>query len=336
LKPRDAFIIATVLLIAGFAAADAIRGGAEQTVFAPTEGRQTTPTRLPGPVSLEGAPSGWPTNVLAGTIVFTDAGNCRIRVIGLPDGREQRVARFGGNCVLWAPPASQQIAYGLGPSSADGFAPFRLADLAEPDRELGGYRALFGVVVWSQDGERVGWCGRRRTGFDMEVGGAAIRLPRCPIAYTADGQAAWTIGNRLYVRGRVVLRANGGITFAHFGTDGSLAIVEDGVQVVRYDARGRFTGASPTVEGQTPIFSPDNCAAAYRPPGRYGPITVLDVGCFPGALPGTLRGRDVTWSPDGRWLAVAGRRAIVFQRVIGPPMTVRWPASAVQLAWRAR
>jgi hypothetical protein len=337
LKPRDALIIATVLLIAGFAAADAIRGRAERTTSTPsTASGETAQTRLPGPQPQAQPPPGWPRGTLLGSLVFTDSGDCRIRVIGLAGGVERPLARFGGNCQLWAPPVGDRLAYGLGPPSPDGFSPFRIADLGQPNRELGGYRALFGVVLWSQDGQRVGWCGRRRTGFDLELGGAARRLPRCPIAYTRDGRPAWTIGNRLYVAGRLALRANGGITFAHFGTDGSLAIVEDGVQVIRYDARGRFTGAFPTVEGQTPIFSPDNCAAAYRPQGGYGQITVLDVGCFPGALPGTLRGRDATWSPDGRWLAVAGRRAIVFQRVVGPPLTVRWPASAVQLAWRAR
>jgi hypothetical protein len=329
-------VVAAVVLIAGFAAADAIRGRAEPaSSSSSTEARQTTPTRLPGPAQLEAAPSSWPQGVLPGSIVFTDANGCRIRVIDLGTGAERPVARFGGNCVLWAPPSSHNLAYGLGPASEDGFSAFRVADLDDPTRELGGYRALFGVVVWSQDGQRVAWCGRRRTGFDLDVGGAARRVPHCPTAYTPDGHVAWTIANRLYVEGRPALRANGGIVYAHYGLDGSLAIVEDGVQVVRYDADGRFTGAFPTVEGQTPIFSPDNCAAAYRPPSGSDRVTVLEFGCFRGRLPASLVGRDAAWSPDGHWLAIAGGRSLVFQRVMGPETILRWPASAVQLAWRA-
>jgi WD40 repeat protein len=271
-----------------------------------------------------------------GTLVFTNAGDCRIRVVDLVGGVERPIARFGGNCQLWVPPVSQRLAYGLGPASPDGFSPFRVADLGHPNRELGGYRALFGVVLWSQDGQRVAWCGRRRTGFDLEVGGAARRLPRCPIAYTPDGRIAYTIGNRLFVDNRTVLRINGGITFAHYGADGSLAVVEDGVQILRYDSGGRFTGAFPTVEGESPILSPDNCAAAFRPFGGLERITFIELGCFHGRAPRPIIGRDAAWSPDGRWLAIAQGDSITFQRLIGLAETIRWPASAVQLAWRVR
>lgn len=337
MKPRDLIIVGAIVVLAGFAAADAIRGRAgERSTPAPTGRIQTTPTRLPGPQPQASAPPGWPQGALHGTLVFTNADDCRIRVIGLGGGVERPEARFGGNCQLWAAPVGQRFAYGLGPSSGDGFTPFRVADLEHPNRELGGFRALFGVVLWSPDGQRVAWCGRRRTGFDLEVGGAARRLARCPIAYTPDDRVAYTIANRLYVDGRVALRTNGGITFAHYGTDGSLAVVENGVQILRYDAHGRFTGAFPTVEGETPIFSPDNCAAVFRPFGGFERITFVGLGCFPGRSPRVLVGRDAAWSPDGRWLAVAERNTIAFQRLVGPPRTIRWPAAAVELAWRTR
>jgi WD40-like Beta Propeller Repeat len=325
------------VLLAGFAAADAIRGRAgERSISTPTSGVQTTPTRLPGPQPQASAPPGWPQGELQGTLVFTNAGDCRVRVIGLGGGVERPEARFGGNCQLWAAPVGQRFAYGLGPSSPDGLTPFRVADLEHPNHELGGFRALFGVVIWSLDGQRVAWCGRRHTGFDLEVGGPARRLPRCPIAYTPGDRVAWTIGNRLYVEGRVVLRANGGITFAHYGTDGSLAIVEDGLQILRYDPRGRLTGAFPTVQGETPILSPDNCAAVFRPFGGFERITFIPLGCFRGRTPTALVGRDAAWSPDGKWLAVAERDNVAFQRLVGPARTIRWPAAAVQLAWRVR
>jgi hypothetical protein len=338
LKPRDLIVVVAVVLIAGFAAADALRGRAARNESPPpaTVPVQTASTRLPGPRPQLDAPAGWPVGTLSGSLVFTDSRDCRVRVIGLSGGVERPLSRFAGNCQLWAPPVTDRIAYGLGPASGDGFSPFKLADLARPSVELGGYRALFGVVIWSLDGQRVAWCGRRRVGFDLEVGGPARRLPRCPVAYTPDDKIAYAVGHRLIVENRTVARVNGGITFAHYGMDGSLAIVEDGVQVLRYDRKGRFTGAFPTVEGRTPIFSPDNCAAAYRPLDGVEQITVLEFGCFHGRLPVPLVGRDAVWSPDGDWLAIAERGTIAFQRLVGPARTIRWPAAAAQIAWRPR
>lgn len=329
-------MVAAVVLIGGFAAADAIRGLADDSEPAPpTTAAQTGPTRRPGPRPQEEAPAGWPAGVLQGSLVFTDAEDCRIRVIGLAGGTERPLPRFAGDCQLWAPPMGNRIAYGLGPSTADGFSPFKLADLAAPQRELGGYRALFGVVLWSPDGQRVAWCGRRRTGFDLEVGGAARRIVTCPVAYTPDSRLAWAIQGRLIVEGETVLRAGGGITYAHYGTDGSLAVVENGDRLVRYDASGELDDVVSIPQGRTPILSPRNCAAAFRPLEGEGPIRFAAFDCYRGRTP-RLFGRDVAWSPDGTWLAVAQQSGIVFDRVVGFPLTLTWPANAARLAWRPR
>ena len=178
-------MIGAVVVIGGFAAADAIRGNPRpERTSAPTIPVQTAPSRLPGPQPQPEAPPGWPEGLLDGALTFTDAKTCDIRVIGLAGGRERPVAHFGSDCFLWAPPVGSRVAYGLGASSQDGLHPFRIADLALPNQELGGYRALFGVVIWSDDAQRVAWCGRSRIGFDLEIGGPATRLPRCPVAYT--------------------------------------------------------------------------------------------------------------------------------------------------------
>ena len=276
--------------------------------------------------------------MLPGALVFTNAKDCRLRVIGLPGGVERPLARFLGTCELWAAPVGQRVAYGLGPSSADGFVPFKLADLALPLRELGGYRALFGVVLWSQDGQHVAWCGRRRVGFDLEIGGPARRLPTCPAAYTRDGGIAYAIGNKLLVEGQVVHRASGGITYVHYGTDGSLALVIDGSTIERWQG-GELDGELPIPEGlqgRTPVLSPDNCGAAFPPLDDSEVIELLDVGCLPTGENLSYAGHDATWSPDGRWLAVAEPRNIAFHRVGAPARTIRWPAQAAELAWRSR
>jgi hypothetical protein len=334
LRPRDLIVVGAVVLVAGFAAADALRGRADETVVAPTTEGQTGPTRLPAPEPPLEAPPDWPVGALEGELVFTAVDGCRVRAVDLSSGRERELASFSGTCELWAAPTGQQVAYGLGPSSGDGFVPFKLADLAAPERELGGYRALFGVVLWSQDGQRVAWCGTRRVGFDLEVGGPARRLPSCPAAYTPDNGIAFAIGRRLVVEDKTVLRADAGITFARFGTDESLAVVEDGRELVRYSPDGRHRDIIGIPEGRTPILSPDNCAAVFRPLEGSGGITFTALPCFQGRAPVDLVGNDAAWSPDGEWLAVAEEDAIALERVVGPAQTVRWPARAAELAWR--
>jgi hypothetical protein len=338
LRPRDFIIVGAVVVIAGFAAADALRGraGERETAKPETTAVQTTPTRLPGPTPQPDAPKGWPVGTLEGSLVFTDANGCRVRVIGLSGGRERPLASFSGNCQLWAPPVGDRVAYGLGPSSPDGFAPFRIADLGRPNADLGGYRALFGVVLWSNDGQRIGWCGRRRTGFDLEVGGPVRRLPTCPVAYTPDDKIAYAISNRLVVEGRTVVRANGGITYAAYAGE-RLVLVLDGRKIEVFEGGvGKWAGdLPPSIQGRTPILSPDGCAAAFRPVEPPGQIQVRDLGCT-GRPPEAFFGRDAAWSPNGKWLAVAEPQSIAFHPMTGGNTTIRWPASAAQLAWRPR
>src|SRR5206468_1485222 len=178
-----------------------------------------------------------------------------------------------------------------------------------------GYRALFGVVIWSADGQRVAWCGRDRTGYDLEIGGPAHRLPRCPVAFAPGDEIAYAVGNRLIVGGKTVVRTNGGITYAHWGTDGSLAVVVSGDRLLRYGPDGKLTGSFSVPQGKTPILSPRNCGAFFRPFAGPGKILFKDLGCFTGREPGTEFGRDVVWSPDGTAFAVAEDDAIVFQRI---------------------
>jgi WD40-like Beta Propeller Repeat len=338
LRPRDFIIVAAVVLIGGFAAADTLRGRGdrEETSSPETTAVQTGPTRLPGPAPQPDPPEGWPVGALEGSLVFTNAEDCRLRVIGLAGGRERPLARFSSDCDLWAPPVGERIAYGLGPASADGFTPFKLADLSRPNADLGGFRALFGVVLWSPDGQRVAWCGRRRTGYDLEVSGPVRRLPTCPVTYTPSGEIAYAVGNRLSTDTRTLARVDGGITFATFAGR-RLIVVVDGKEIQIFEGGVPKWAADlpPALQGRTPIVSPDGCSAAFRPFDAPGDVQVRDLGCT-GRAPQAFFGSDAAWSPDGEWLAVAERQTIAFHHLARVDETIRWPAAAASLAWRAR
>jgi hypothetical protein len=294
---------------------------------------QTTPSRVPGPAPQPEAPPNWPEGVLEGTLTLTDADSCDIRVIGLAGGRERPLAHFGSDCLLWAPPVGSRVAYGLGDSSQDGLHPFRIADLAAPSRELGGYRALFGVVIWSDDAQHVAWCGRSRVGFDLAIGGPSRRLPRCPVAYTHDDEIAYAVGNQVLVGDRVVFTADGGITYAKFGSDGSLAVVVDGERLQRWDGSvlTTTTRIPKRLQGVTPILRSDNCGALF-PLGQA--VTLLDLGCRPGLPNRSFAGNTAAWSPDGAWVATSNGEELEFQRVVGSRLDITWPVGAAQMVWR--
>jgi hypothetical protein len=324
LKPRDLLtllVIGAVVVIGGFALADAIRGkpraerplltvGAETAIQpTPTIPVQTTPSRVPGPRPQPEAPPGWPAGELEGTLTLADSQSCDVRQIGLAGGRERPLAQYVG-CQMWAPPVGPRLAYGLGPSSADGLQPFRIADLANPNLELGGYRALFGVI-----------------------GGSATRLPRCPVGYTRDDEVAYAVGNKVLVGDRPVFTADGGITYAKFGLDGSLAVVVDGKRIERWDGSSltSSTELTPSFQGITPIFSNDNCAALL-------PLTqvvqLIDLGCQSGVTNRSFQGDTAAWSPDGKWIVTSNGVETEFHRVVGSRREITWPVGAAALAWR--
>ena len=335
MKARDLLIVAAIVLVAGFAAADALRsGGSFERAPAPTETEPAAVEPVEEPTEEERSlgRERFPRVPTSGTVIFTDTGlDCAVREFATPSGREFGNVVAQSGCDLWVAPVTAKVAVRLG-SPTDDTVPFRFYDLTSSRRNLGGYRALFGFIVWSRDGQRAAWCGGSRMGFDLELGGAVKRLDECPAAYTPENEVAFAIENRLVVEGRTVLRADGGITFARFGEDGSLAIVVDGSRLERYEGR-RLTHAAEIpaeAQGAPPTLSPDNCAALLR---RQGFVDLLDVGCFAGA-PLSVPGHAAAWSPDAEWIAVAATEEIVFYRVGGEREVVRWPVEAAEIGWR--
>lgn len=339
MKGRDLLILAAVLLVAGFAAADALRskgGSAPSTAAA----RAPTTTRA-GPIRIQ-ALQDLRARAFTGRIVFTDQG-CTVREVDLASGTFFPLPPLRGGCVLASPPRTELIAFSL-PANRRDVMPYRVVNLNIAARDLASFRARNGSVVWSPDGTRVAWCEPSGRGQEYEIGEEPRSLPGCPLAYTTDGRPAYLRERNLVVAGRTILHVDGRVTGLSFGTDGSLALVEDGTRVLLYgtEAGRPFTLARKQrlpsgLRGLAPLFSPTNCSVAFRSAatGLSSTIEILDLGrCPPARRVRTFPGHAAAWSPDGRWLAVAGRTSITFHPIQGDGPTVRFEASAAALTWK--
>jgi hypothetical protein len=336
LKGRDILILAAVLLVGGFAVADSLRNEAAGDGSAPQ--RDTTEaTTEASTVAEEDDDLGrafFPSvSGAGGSVVITQTGSCAVREFDLPTGLELPNVVARSTCELWAAPVTGKVAVGIGELVGDA-APFRFVDLNRPSRDLGSSEALFGFLIWSDDGQRAAWCNRRRVGIDLELGAGKRALPNCPAAYTPDGDIAFAEGNRLVVETRTALKASGFITSVHYGNDGSVGLSVESRRIERYED-GALTDALDLPErfhGRIPTLSPDNCSVVYRAGDR---IRILDVGCSSLGPQGALfPGHVAAWSPDGRWLAVAGAAELTFYDLEGDAAPVAWPIGAVEIGWR--
>ena len=332
MKPRDLAIVAAVVLLGGFALADALRNSGDDSSAPAT---QSNPDRRDGPEPQADAPEDWPAGRLRGTLVFTDAEDCRVRVIGLGGGRERPTGELVGSCGLWTAPIGQRIAYDTGAVLGSSGDSFTVVDLRRAGVELASIQSFEpgSEVLWSPDAQRVAWCTFEAVGRELELGAERPRrLESCPVGYDPEGNLAFARGRHLVVAGDTIVKEHSTIVRAHWGQDESLLVVLADGTVRRYAGAGGLVGVQeirlPEARDITP--SPDNCAVAFFDAGR---IRVEDVGCF-GAPARAFIGLDVAWSPDGFWVAVAYPDQIEFHRVLGGEETIVWPARAQQLNWR--
>jgi hypothetical protein len=223
---RDLLILTAVLLVGGFAVADAIRNEAESTrPRTESEESTTASSVVPSPPEYLGRTRFPGVSGAGGTVVFTQPCTCPVREVDFSSGLELPNVVSRSSCELWVAPVTAKVAVGTGDVSRDA-VPFRFVDLDGQSPNLGGSRALFGFLIWSEDGQRAAWCTRQTTGFDLQVvGGESRRLSECPAAYTPDGEIAYAQENRVVVDdGRVEVQASGAVTFVDYGADGSVAV----------------------------------------------------------------------------------------------------------------
>jgi dipeptidyl aminopeptidase/acylaminoacyl peptidase len=336
LKARDLAIVAAVLLLGGFALADALRSRGEDAREPTTE---TTRTDRNGPEPQADAPIDWPSGRLRGTLVFTDADDCRVRVVGLGGGRERPTGDFVGFCDLWAAPVGQRVAYRTAGSTAEGGSGWlTVAELAHPNFAPRTFKGFVGNALWSPDGQRVAWCDENGSGRELQIGSARPRrIARCPLAYDPSGRLVFGVGRRLVdEEGRTLLRQEYRITQAYWGEDESLLVVGPTGNVRRYGPSGdidsiRFSIQTGRSSQADVVPSPSNCAVLYETaPAR---IALGDVGCA-GLSQRVFTAFDAAWSPDGRWVAVANPDRIEFHEVITGDEPLVWPARARELYWR--
>lgn len=337
MKGRDLLILLAVVLVGGFAVADALRSedGGERVAEPRTTTNSTTATTGGAAPDEDLGQARFPSvNGAGGALVITETGSCAVREFDLPTGLEFRNVVARSTCQLWAAPVTAKIAVGIGEPSGDA-VPFRFIDLSRPGRNLGTSEAAFGFLVWSGDGQRAAWCNRRRTGIDLELGRGRRLLPECPAAFTPEHEVAFATGPDLVVDGRTVLTASGAITSVHYATDdsGSVAVMVEGRRIERY-VDGRLTDTFDLPErlhGRLPILSPDNCAALLRTGDEE--VSLVTLGCSPLAVQ-NYRGTTGAWAPDGEWIVIGGPTELVFQRPDLGAELVRWPVGAAQIVWR--
>jgi hypothetical protein len=107
-----------------------------------------------------------------------------------------------------------------------------------------------------------------------------------------------------------------------------IVVMQQGVRIAEIRIPTRVRNVVPT-------FSPDNCGAILLTPHRGQPPRVIVLDLCGGHDPVRhLPGLRAVWSPDGRWLAVAEERTIVFYPLDERGFPFRLPGAANQLVWQ--
>jgi len=327
-RPRDLAVIAAVLLVGAFAIADAVRGNHHEPArIGPSDTKATT---TPNPVQgVPEPPQGLPAS---GTVVFTDGETCSLREFDVASGTElPHRGRIRTNCFFTAPILSGRVAIGLGGVSA--IRPFQLMNLLAPKRDLGRHRALLGTIEWASDGQTVSWCTTATRGFLTSFEAPPTRVPGCPAAFTADDEPVFVRKHSLVIAGRAVAHGTTPIEWVSAPPNAPWIVIIRGNVAERWSGDRRLgrTVLPGWIRRARPTLSTNGCEIGAR---RGLAVFVLPLDCSR-EPPRSYPGREIAWSPDNHWVAVAARHSIDFYHEddLGP--LARWRLVASHLAWVA-
>lgn len=339
MRARDILIVAAVVLVGGFAVADALREDSEEAA-SPTvaTGRSTQPSAPSetGPVeTIEGVRVG----LLAGRLVYTGAG-CELKEVDLGSGVGLSVGAGPSTCDLVSAPRSLALAVSL-PSARRNVVPYRVVDLQRLE-DLASFQARVGSVVWSPDGQRVGWCEPSGRGQALELGrGEPRQLGYCPLGFTPGGAPLHRRGRLLLAGDRPLVETSSPVEAVSFAAWASLAVRTELGRVVIFGRgeggfRPEYVTSLPAELRELPIlFSPTHCHASLSSAAFPPTVYVVDLRPCPGSrAPTAFAGRATAWSPNGTWLAVAERDRVAIHPVLDQGPAVVLSIAASDLAWK--
>jgi hypothetical protein len=325
-RARDLLLAALLLALGGLAVVDALRD-AGPSAPAPRAVASTAQT------TTEEIPERFPRVPARGRLLFLDENGCRIHEVQVSTGEALSVPPLETGCEVWSAAHGERIAYAL-PAPFARLRPFRFFDLTNPLRDLGAFETVEDVL-FAPDGLTGAWCESDEAGFVLELGDAEPRrLPRCPAAFTPEGELAYLEPEGVRAGGRLVVRTRRPATRVHWGTGGSLVLLYRN-RIERYegDRLAKRMRLPAPARDRPPTFSPDTCIAVFPAAGSLD-LLVLDL-CGPGGELGRVPARAVAFSPDGAWGALATDSGIQLFPLQGGDdgQTTLWPVRANALAW---
>jgi hypothetical protein len=341
-----------VLVLAGVAAADALRGGSPAS-------SASGASSAPGGEALRG-PFVPPPGHLPGSLTVVAADTCRLATLDLATALLQQTDAAG--CDVWASPGGELAL--VSASRRGSRYELWLAELGDSPRLLRPIGPARGEPSWSSNGTRIAWCTPAEhtrvldlaSGDEYSVAGCLPRLaPDGSVLTRGDrfaGPAVLRDGTP--VLGELELARGFDAEAGHIDvlgiaqdTDGTLAVAVaslgggSGSAVVQLWRDGRLVAAHPLplrivpgigAFGELLRFSPTGgeLAIGFSRPA-FG-LMVLDLrsGRVVREMSPT---RGFAWSPDGRWLAMATRNEVLIAGAVREEATYVLPLAAGALAW---
>ena len=219
--------------------------------------------------------------------------------------------------------------------SADGLQPFRIADLAKPNLELGGYRALFGVVIWVRTTRSTS--PGAGAGAPASTSRSAGRRPACRVARSpirGTTRSPTRSGTRSSsATGPSSRRTAASRTRSSGSTARSRSSSTESRSSAGTEARSRADeDPTPSFQGITPIFEQRQLCRAPPPPQA---VQLIDLGCQPAMTNRSFQANTAAWSP-GRDVGrhVERRRDRVPPRRRVATARSRGRSAAAAMAWR--